>query len=125
VGNSGADIAMEVSRTHPAWISEKNRGIFRGPSKASWGVLLNPPGAIRRPPRAEREHSDRPEVAPRMLSRSAPLVRVKPRDLVSAGIERVPRCGECGTDGPAFGRSHTRCEECDLVHGIPSRLLVD
>jgi putative flavoprotein involved in K+ transport len=31
------------------------------------------------------------KIRPKMLSKAAPLVRVKPQDLIDAGIERVPR----------------------------------
>jgi hypothetical protein len=31
------------------------------------------------------------KVRPRMLLRATPLVRVKPKDLIAAGVQRVPR----------------------------------
>lgn len=92
VGNSGADIAMDVARSHPTWISGKERGHIPWPIENYVGrkilirlvrfvghYLLSVSTPIGR------------KLRPKMLHRAAPLVRVKPKDLVRAGIERVPR----------------------------------
>ena len=92
VGNSGADIGIEVARTHPTWISGKETGHvpFRIES-ALWRFFLV------RLLRFFGHHVltvDTPigrKLGPKIISRGAPLVRVKPKDLISAGIERVPR----------------------------------
>ncbi len=92
VGNSGADIAIDVARTHPTWISGQESGhvpfaidtfvartlLFRLVRFVGHHVLSlkTPIGRKQRP---------------KMLHRAAPLVRVKPKDLIDAGIERVPR----------------------------------
>ena len=41
--------------------------------------------------RAESRHADRPEVGPKLISKGDPLIRTKTKDLVAAGVERVPR----------------------------------
>jgi len=92
VGNSGADIGIEVARTHPTWTSGKETGHvpFRIES-ALWRFFLV---------RLLRFFGhyvltvDTPigrKSGPKIISRGAPLVRVKPQDLINAGIERVPR----------------------------------
>ena len=90
-GNSGAEIAFEVSRTHPTFLSGKPSGQipFRhGPAMARFVfpvirfvghhvlTLRNPIGR---------------KVQPRFISHSAPLIRVKLKDLAAAGVEQVPR----------------------------------
>jgi putative flavoprotein involved in K+ transport len=92
VGNSGADIGIEVARTHPTWMSGKETGhvpfriesamwrFFRVRLLRFFGhhvLTVNTP--IGR------------KLGPKIISRGAPLVRVKPQDLIDAGIERVPR----------------------------------
>jgi putative flavoprotein involved in K+ transport len=92
VGNSGADIAIEVARTHRTWLAGKETGhlpfriekfiarhigvrVFRffGHYVLSRGTPIG-----RR-------------LIPKMEAHAAPLIRVKPQDLVAAGIERVGR----------------------------------
>ena len=91
VGNSGADISMEVVQSHPTWLAGKESGhvpvridtrrsavgfrVFRfvGHHVLCWG---NPIGR---------------KVLPKMKHMAAPLVRVKPKDLVRAGVQRVGR----------------------------------
>ena len=92
VGNSGADIGIELARTHPTWMSGKETGYvpFRIES-ALWRFFLV------RLLRFFGHHVltvDTPigrKLGPKIISRGAPLVRVKPQDLIDAGIERVPR----------------------------------
>ncbi|MBZ5650346.1 MAG: NAD(P)/FAD-dependent oxidoreductase [Acidobacteriia bacterium] len=92
VGNSGADIGIEVARTHPTWMSGKETGHvpFRIES-ALWRFFLV------RLLRFFGHHVltvNTPlgrKLGPQLISRAAPLVRVKPQDLIDAGIERVSR----------------------------------
>lgn len=92
VGNSGADIALEVARTHPTWLAGKEAGHipFRIEGLVARHLLVRIVRFI-----GHRVLTlDTPigrKVAPRLLHRAAPLVRVKPADLTAAGIERVPR----------------------------------
>jgi putative flavoprotein involved in K+ transport len=90
-GNSGAEIAFEVSRTHPTYLSGKPSGqipIRHGPAAAR---LFFP--VVRfvghhvltlRTPLGRK-------VQPRFISHGAPLIRVKLKDLAAAGVEQVPR----------------------------------
>jgi putative flavoprotein involved in K+ transport len=93
-GNSGAEIAMEASRDHPVWLSGPDPG--EEPVSASGSVkdrlitpliwfaanrvlkVTNPIG------RKVREHFLDPP-------RGIPLARVRRQEIVTAGIERVPR----------------------------------
>jgi putative flavoprotein involved in K+ transport len=91
-GNSGADIAMEVVKTHRTWMSGKESGhvpfqidtffahlvLFRIVRFIGHYVLslATPIGRKQRP---------------KLLRTASPLVRVKPKDLTNAGVERVGR----------------------------------
>ena len=92
VGNSGADIGIEVSRTHPTWISGKETGHIPWRIESFLGRF-----ALVRLVRFAGHHilttSTRigRKLRPKLLSQASPLVRVKPEDLAAAGIERVPR----------------------------------
>ena len=91
VGNSGAEIAFEVSRTHPTFLSGKPSGeipVRHGPAMARFFfpvirfvgnhvlTLSTPIGR---------------KVQPKFISHGAPLIRVKLKDLAAAGVEQVPR----------------------------------
>jgi putative flavoprotein involved in K+ transport len=90
-GNSGAEIALEVSATHPTWVSGPHPGneparagsrVDRLTTPAIWFTFSrvlsvdNPVGR---------------RLRPRLLTAAAPLARVRRRDLAAAGVERVPR----------------------------------
>jgi putative flavoprotein involved in K+ transport len=92
-GNSGAEIAVEVAKEHPTWLAGKEAGHvpFRVESAAARFVFL--PLMFRfighrvltvRTPIGRK-------LRPKLVAHAAPLVRVKPKDLAAAGIERVPR----------------------------------
>jgi putative flavoprotein involved in K+ transport len=91
-GNSGAEIAVETVRTHPTWVSGRDTGNlpFRIESQVARAIrpillrlvfhrLLSVDTPIGRKAR------------PRITTRGGPLIRVKPRELAAAGVERVPR----------------------------------
>ena len=92
-GNSGAEIAIEVARSHETWLSGRDTGAvpFRIQSSAARLFLLplvfrfvfhrlltrdNPLG------RKAREG---------VISKGGPLIRVKRRELAAAGVKRTPR----------------------------------
>src|SRR5215213_3097101 len=89
-GNSGAEIAFEVSRTHPTCLSGEPSGqipVRHGPAAARFFfpvvrfvghhvlTLRTPIGR---------------KAQPRFVSHSAPLARVTLKDLAAAGVEQVP-----------------------------------
>jgi putative flavoprotein involved in K+ transport len=93
VGNSGGEIALEVASGHATWLSGREHGHvpFRTESALARFVLL---------PLLFRVIGHRVltvntpigrKVRPKLLSHGPPLVRVKPKDLAAAGVERVPR----------------------------------
>ena len=90
-GNSGAEIAYEVSRTHPTWLSGRDTGQFPVRTGGLWDRLLTPPFwfvathlLTRRTPVGR---------AANRQGRSAgdPLERVRSTDLAARRVERVPR----------------------------------
>jgi putative flavoprotein involved in K+ transport len=90
-GNSGADIAIEVSKTHRTWLSGRDKGQvpFRIETRLARFVLpilwfvashvLTIKTPIGR------------KVQPHVLTSGAPRIRVKTDDLDAAGVERVPK----------------------------------
>ena len=91
VGNSGAEIALEVVRTHETWLSGEPSGQipFRhGPGAARFvfpvvrfmghHVLTQGTPVGRR-------------LGPKLEAGAPPLIRVKIKDLTTAGVQRVPR----------------------------------
>src|SRR5579859_150620 len=92
VGNSGADIAMEVARTQPTWISGKETGHipFHIESWIARFLLVRLVRFVGHHVLTVRTPIGR-KLRPKLMSQAAPLVRVKPQDLIGAGVERVPR----------------------------------
>jgi putative flavoprotein involved in K+ transport len=90
-GNSGADIAMDVVRGHPAFLSGRDTGqvpvrIERFPGKVAFPVVrfLLHHVVTRRTPIGRRKGQQ-------FIAKGDPRVRVKAKDLEGAGVERVPR----------------------------------
>jgi len=91
-GNSGADIAMDVVKHHPTHLSGRDVGHIPFPINRVTGTLIYPlvrfmfhrvltvHNPIARKIRASLE-----------AGHGLPLVRVKPKHLAAAGVERVPR----------------------------------
>jgi putative flavoprotein involved in K+ transport len=90
-GNSGADIAMEVVREHPTWLSGRDTGHVPVPIDSRRGhigfrvfrFLAHHVLTIRTPigRRAIAKHAGKGDM----------LVRIKPKELLAAGVERVSR----------------------------------
>jgi putative flavoprotein involved in K+ transport len=90
-GNSGADIAIEVSKTHRTWLSGPDKGQvpFRIETRLARFVLpilwlvasrvLTVKTPLGR------------KIQPHVLTSGAPRIRVKADDLEAAGVEQVPR----------------------------------
>jgi len=93
VGNSGAEIAMEVVRTHPTWLAGRDVGHIPFRIESRMTPLVLPPlfrVVFHRlltvdTPMGRRARSKR------LSGGGFPLIRVKPKDLTAAGVVRVPR----------------------------------
>ncbi len=92
VGNSGADIAIDVASTHPTWIAGRETGSipWRIETVVARHLLIRVLRFVGQHVLTVRTRLGR-KVRPRMLKQATPLIRVKPQDLLDAGIERVPR----------------------------------
>ena len=93
VGNSGAEIALDVAMARPTWLAgtESGRVPFRHGGALARHIFL--PLMFRvighrvltvRTPIGRK-------MRPKLLSHAAPLVRVTPADMAAAGIQRVSR----------------------------------
>jgi putative flavoprotein involved in K+ transport len=92
-GNSGAEIALEAVRSHQTWVAGLDTGHvpFRIESRAARIVLIRVVlGVVFRHVLTTRTPIGR-KVRAKTLGHAGPLVRVKPKDLVRAGVARVPR----------------------------------
>jgi putative flavoprotein involved in K+ transport len=91
VGNSGAEISFELSRTHPTWLAGKEHGhlpvrhgsipfqlLFRMVRFVGYHVLTTSTPIGRK-------------VRPKFVAGGPPLIRVRPKDIAAAGIKRVGR----------------------------------
>lgn len=90
-GNSGADIAMDVSRTHRTWLSGPDKGQIPFPIEHPLRRVVLPmlwflAGHVLtvRTPLGRKAR-------PHVLESGAPRIRVKTADLDAAGVEQVPR----------------------------------
>lgn len=92
LGNSGAEIAKELVRDRPVWLSGEPSAVqpFR-PERLSGRILMPFVGPVilnrvltTSTPMGRRFHS-------KMRHKAMPLVRVKPKDLLAAGVKRVSR----------------------------------
>lgn len=104
-GNSGSEISIEVAKTHPTWISGRDVGHipFRIETRTAHRFLI--PLVIR-----FLFHRimtiDTPvgrKMRPKLLSQGGPLVRIKPRDMQAAGIERLPKVAGVQNGLPVLG----------------------
>jgi len=91
LGNSGAEIAFELSKSKRTWLSGKPSGQIpvRHGSRGSRFVL-----PIVRFAGSHVLTKGTPigrKLVPKLATMAAPLIRVKTKNLVAAGVERVPR----------------------------------
>jgi putative flavoprotein involved in K+ transport len=92
VGNSGADIGIEVAKSHPTWISGKESGHI------PWAIdsfiarffLVRLVRFVGHHVMTVKTRIGR-KLRPKLLHQAPPLVRVKPWELTNAGIARVSR----------------------------------
>ena len=91
-GNSGAEIALEVAGSHPTLLSGRDTG-----QEAPWRIgslpdrLLTPPIWLLLTYMFSSKNLVGRKLRDKGESMGHPLVRVKPKDISAAGIERVPR----------------------------------
>lgn len=154
VGNSGADIGLEVAQSHPTWMSGKESGHipFRIETFLASNFLVRLVRFVGHHVLTVSTPIGR-KVRPKLLSNAAPLVRVKPQDLIDAGIERVPRVvgvqsgrpllandrtldvnnviwctgyhpGFAWIKMPIFGEDARPVHERGIVHGMPGMYFV-
>ena len=92
LGNSGAEIAMELSRDRHVLVSGKPSAVqpFR-PERLSGRILMPFMGQVVFNRILTTSTPMGRKVRSKMLHKAAPLLRVKPKDLVAAGVERVGR----------------------------------
>jgi putative flavoprotein involved in K+ transport len=91
VGNSGAEIAFEVARSHPTMLSGKEAGeipVRHGSVPARFVLpvvrFLGHRVLTKRTPIGRK-------VGPKLAFKATPLIRVKSKEIAGAGIERVAR----------------------------------
>jgi putative flavoprotein involved in K+ transport len=93
-GNSGADIALELARTgRETWLAGGDSGEVPFRPDSFWGRNLLGPlliGFVFRHVLTVKTPMGR-KARPAILAKGAPRIRVKGRDLVAAGVRRVPR----------------------------------
>jgi putative flavoprotein involved in K+ transport len=91
-GNSGAEVAKELARTHQVWLSGPDTGTipFR-PESVAARVLMPFVGRVIFHRVLTTSTPMGRKARPKMVSSGEPLLRVKPKDLTEAGVERVPR----------------------------------
>jgi len=92
-GNSGAEIALEVARERPTWLSGRDTGHvpFRIDGAAArlflirflFRVIFHRVLTVKTPMGRSMRR--------KMFTHGTPLIRVKPKDLAAAGVQRVSR----------------------------------
>lgn len=91
-GNSGAEVAKELARTHDVWLAGPDTGAIPFRPESVMGRLLMPiVGRIIFHRLLTTSTPIGRKARPKMVSSGEPLIRVKPKDLAEAGVERVPR----------------------------------
>jgi putative flavoprotein involved in K+ transport len=108
-GNSGAEIAIEVSRYHRVWMSGRDTGAvpFRIDGLAArlflqrfiFRVVFHRLLTVNTPMGRKAK--------PRMTSQGAPLIRVKHQALAAARVERVPRVADTQNGLPLLADGRT------------------
>ena len=90
-GNSGCDIALDVASDHPTWLSGRHPGHV--PFRIEGQITRHLVRVVRfvghrvlnlSTPLGRR-------VLPKMAQQGGPVIRIKPADIVAAGVETVPR----------------------------------
>ena len=91
-GNSGSEIAVELSRSRRVWMAGRDTGHVPFRIDGAMAKLLAP--VLFRVVFHRILTTGTPmgrKARQRVMTQGAPLIRVKPKDLAAAGVERVPR----------------------------------
>jgi putative flavoprotein involved in K+ transport len=91
-GNSGAEIAVELARSHQVWVSGRDTGHVPFKIESLPRRLLTPfvlRVLFHRILTVSTPIGRR--VRPKLLRQGGPLIRVRPNDLAASGVERTPR----------------------------------
>jgi putative flavoprotein involved in K+ transport len=91
LGNSGAEIARDVSRSHKVFISGSPSGEMPSPDSFVAVTFALPLMMFLATHLLTLDTPVGRRVLPKMHGLAAPLVRTHVKDLVAAGVERVPR----------------------------------
>jgi putative flavoprotein involved in K+ transport len=91
-GNSGADISMDVIRDHPTWVSGRDPGSipFHIDTFVGRNVLVRLVRGLGQHVLTLRTPFGR-KMRRTFLSQGGPVVRVKPKEMLAAGIVRAPK----------------------------------
>jgi putative flavoprotein involved in K+ transport len=92
LGNSGAEISMDLAPHHRVLLSGEPSAVqpFR-PERLSGRILMPFVGPVILNRVLTTSNPLGRKVRSKMLHKAAPLLRVKPKDLIAAGVERVGR----------------------------------
>jgi putative flavoprotein involved in K+ transport len=90
-GNTGAEIAHEVSASHPTWLSGTDVGQLPVRYKGLLDRLLTPPVWFLASHVLTVKTPIGRKLRPRAIRTAAPLERIRRQDLAAADVERVPR----------------------------------
>jgi putative flavoprotein involved in K+ transport len=91
-GNSGADIALELAKSHETFVSGRNVGHvpFRLETFIARYLLIRMVRFVGHHILTIRTPMGR-KMRPYVLTSGGPLVRIKPDDLIKAGVKRIPK----------------------------------
>ncbi len=89
--NSGAEIAVELARAHPTWLSGRHPGSEPTRAGSRLDRLLTPPFWFFISQVLTVDTPIGRKLRPKLMGAGTPLARVRRRDIAAAGIERVPR----------------------------------
>ncbi|HEX2326213.1 MAG TPA: NAD(P)-binding domain-containing protein, partial [Chloroflexota bacterium] len=91
-GNSGAEVALDLAPGRPTWLSGRDTGHLPFRVEGAVGrVVIRPLFRIVFHRLLTVDTPLGRKVRPKLISHAMPLIRIKPKDLSAAGIERVPR----------------------------------
>ena len=91
LGNSGAEIAYEVARTHPVWLSGAPSGQIPVPHGTLRFRLLIPVVRFMGTHVLTMRTPIGRKVGPKLAHQATPLIRIKLKGLAAAGVQREPR----------------------------------